>query len=513
MSQVSKTLWKMTDPVKDNNQVKDAGIEETGTGYGPSPELKPVGPGENANIVYNQEEAKLKSSADAEHSEDHATAYPDYATPEEIEAGAYEGSISDTANDTYLSNIEDIEDAQQQNSGGHAPIPPITTINVTQDFPWTYSPSSSRGDVPTMILREERILQNPVFNALSYNIFTATDHIPGDIAKKVNDAAGKGMKFLTEKAQKGLGQINTSQETKDNIDRAIKSAGALVSSLITQDELPSMYKDYEHGIGYRQHLEPYQRLYSTFPTGFKYKIPYFDDSYKSATASFGSESTNSQLPFQASLELIGGGIGSIMESLNAITPGTYIEQPKYPQFPASEKSYTLNFCLHNTVSWEDTVRNWQLVFMLIYQNLPNRVNRTVILPPKIYEARLPGVWYSRYSYMQNVSVQMLGARREMDLPAKELGLPNTKDKIKTTVPDAYQISITLQELIPESQNYMFESILRDSLVTIDRRDSQSSIKPFNETTSAISDSVVSSMKSTDQELDYDVNKFVNNLHD
>ena len=89
----------------------------------------------------------------------------------------------------------------------------------------------------------------------------------------------------------------------------------------------------------------------------------------------------------------------------------------------------------------------------------------------------------------------------------------TKDKIKTTVPDAYQISITLQELIPESQNYMFESILRDSLVTIDRRDSQSSIKPFNETTSAISDSVVSSMKSPDQELDYDVNKFVNNLYD
>lgn len=513
MSQVSKTLWKMTDPVKDNNQVKEAGIDETGTGYGPSPELKPVGPGEPADIVYNQEEAAQKSLEDEFHSGDHATAYPDYATPEEIAAGAYEGSISDSANDAYLSNIEELEDAQQKNTGGHAPIPPITTINVTQDFPWTYSPSTSRDDVPTMILREERILQNPVFNSLSYNIFTATDHLPGQIAEKAKGALTKGTNFLAEKAVKGLGAINTSEETKDNIERAITSAGKVVEELLTQEELPDMYKDYSHGTSYRQHLEPYQRLYSTFPTGFKYKIPYFDDSYKTASGIFGGEAGGGKLPFQASSELIAEGVSSVVEALNAMSPGTYVEQPKYPSFPASDKSYTLNFCLHNTVSWEDTIRNWQLVFMLIYQNLPNRVNRTVILPPKIYEARLPGVWYSRYSYMSSISVQMLGARREMNLPAAQLGLPNTKDTIKTTVPDAYQVAINIQELIPESQNYMFESIIRDSLVTIDRRDHQNAIKPFSDTTSAISDSVVSSMKSPSEQLDYDVNKFVNNLYD
>ena len=58
----------------------------------------------------------------------------------------------------------------------------------------------------------------------------------------------------------------------------------------------------------------------------------------------------------------------------------------------------------------------------------------------------------------------------MSFPADGLGLLSGGGSMSVLVPDAWEVSLTVQELIPESQNYMFESIMRDGLVTIDTRD-------------------------------------------
>lgn len=360
-------------------------------------------------------------------------------------------------------------------SSAQRPMPKMSTIDVVSEYAWTYSPPGiARDETPKMILREERILQNPTFNALAYNLFTATDMLDPDTAESVKKLASTATTWMGGKVSAATSGL--SKDASKSLEDFSGSVKKFVTELTTQTGITGGDAVDFQNKNYRRHLEPYQRLYSTIPTGFKYKLPYFSDEFKTNQPKFtDSAGGQSQLPLQSAIASGTSQIASIVNSINAVKPGTYIESPKYPQFPASEKSYTLSFPLLNTVSYDDTYKNWQLVFLLLYQNLPNRVNRNVILPPKIYEARIPGVWYSRYAYISNISVKMLGARREMKFTGMEIGGPASN--ISTVVPDAYQIDMTIAELIPESQNYMLESILRDNLVSVDIRDSANVAKP------------------------------------
>lgn len=418
MAKYEKTLWKFTDP-KDResttgvgNQLEEQGIESTATGYGPAPQLAPVG------------------SMD---------------TAEEI-------------------------DVIRENPRPQSKFK-MKTINVKDTFPWTYSNELSRNDVPQLILREERILQNPTINALAYNAFAGLDHLK-DMVDNVSEGANGASQWIGDRAQEVMKFAGFSKTTTENINKFGTAVRELVTEAMKNDELGDKHKNFNTK-DYRQHMEPYQRLYSTYPTGFKYKFPYFSDEYKAVTTSFdGAAGDQAQLPFQQLAAKGTSLIGSIVNTFNALKPGTYIEAPKYASFPTSNYSYSTSFPLLNTVSFDQTFRNWQLLFMLVYQNLPNRVNRSVILPPKVYECRIPGVWYSRYSHIQSLQINMVGSRREMMIPSGSIGLPGggTDGRMRVIVPDAWEVSLTVTELIPESQNYMFESIMRDGLITIDTRD-------------------------------------------
>lgn len=361
------------------------------------------------------------------------------------------------------------------------PIGTFTDIDVVEDFPWTYSPKASRKEVPELILKEERILQNPVFNTMAYNMFTATDMLPAmKRAAEEKEEAGGGMSWIGG-SMKTL-TSGLSEDTQKLIGQFTTSVKEMVESMVKDETGPASLGDFNTK-EYRKHLEPYQRLYSTFPTGFRYHLPYFTDEFKTNTPRFtDSASGQSQLPLQSFIAKGASLAASLVNSLNAAKAGTYIELPKYPSFPSSEKTYSVSFPLLNTVSYEQTFKNWQLLFLLLYQNLPNRVNRSVILPPKIYEATIPGVWYSRYSYMSNISIKMLGTRRKLEFTDTSSLLPSMSS-VSTIVPDAYQVDITMTELISESQNYMFESIMRNTRINVTERmrvDSRDSINQLDD---------------------------------
>ena len=338
----------------------------------------------------------------------------------------------------------------------------LQTINVAEKFPWTHSPSKSREDVPTLILREEYIKYNPLFNQLAYNLFNSTDMLSqttlDSIAEAIPGISGKVGTVAT------LGMSKTATEVMTDFGESVKQ---IVKDL-KDDPLAEKHQDFHELKDFRKHLEPYQRLYSTWPTGFKYKLPYFNDDYKSVSPNFSSGPQGTGIPFEKQLSSAITGIGSLANILNATSPGVYVEAPKYPGFPADTRSYTVTFPLFNTESYEKTRDNWQFVFLLLYQNSPNRVNRSIILPPRIYEARIPGVWYSRYAYLSNISVTMQGKRRQFPLTLPGSGFDG---EVNTVIPDAFQVDITVSELIPESQNYLFESIRRSDLVQVDVRDS------------------------------------------
>ena len=93
-----------------------------------------------------------------------------------------------------------------------------------------------------------------------------------------------------------------------------------------------------------------------------------------------------------------------------------------------------------TNNFEDVSKNWQLIFLLLYQQLPNRENKVRVEPPAIYEIEIPGVFYTPFGFIRNISIQNRGAVREMRIPVlyeagmrKELGLPvNPPDRSQPT---------------------------------------------------------------------------------
>jgi len=212
------------------------------------------------------------------------------------------------------------------------------------------------------------------------------------------------------------------------------------------------------------YLEPYEGLYLTEDTGFFYKFPYFQNRQNSVTNNFKDKDE----AFGGSDVRPGGYIASIGEIaeevrrvatgtaalLNIGAPGVYIERPKFYSFGEPGDDITFNFPLINTgwANFNDVVANWQLLFLLIYQNRPNRRSRDLIDPPVMYEVSIPGIKYHPYAYIEKLEVNFRGARRKMNITVPVLG-GNTV--INTIIPDAYDVTIVIRTLVRESQNFLY----------------------------------------------------------
>lgn len=428
----------------------------------------------------------------------------------------------------------------------------IKTVNVVNEFPWTNAPPlrnqdmfNARYDVPVLDLREQSIQLNPSFNNLARNLYIAGDNVAtlfnsylniendylkagvaGYIAAKgasvvgsllpgTAGAAVQGVAPLVGLAATGVAAINTDvvdnvvEGARDGIDNRVQS---IKKSLGDKSE-DRKFKDGNAMGGfdqYNQYLAPYQDIYSTKDTGWRYKLPYMEDLQRNNTSNWQRE------------QIIGGGLAQKARDFTLapntiVSPGVYIDQAKNFVYEG-QKSYSVSFPLMNTMSQDHILRNWQLLFLLTYQNRPNRIDRVQLAPPKIYEAMIPGVWWCRHAFISNMTVDFVGNRRKMTLmvpewnmksargalPTKEkssfanrfkdavfssilnknneidtavaqYSRPNRNMPVTTIIPDAYQVTITLTELVPESQNTMFAAIHKPSTITTSPLDQGGSI--------------------------------------
>ena len=155
---------------------------------------------------------------------------------------------------------------------------------------------------------------------------------------------------------------------------------------------------------------------------------------------------------------------SMAGAINIMEPGTYIEKPKFYQFQDSGDEVTIQFPLLNTghATYEDVVRNWQFIYLMVYQNRPIRFTRDLIEPPVIYEVSLPGIKYMPYSYVSRLEVQFQGSRRPMNITFKdESSLGQGQNSVNTIIPDGYSIQITLKGLVSETRNFLYTSLNAD----------------------------------------------------
>jgi hypothetical protein len=282
----------------------------------------------------------------------------------------------------------------------------------------------------------------------------------------------------------------TLNDEREEVPRIIlKEMTPSSSSLLTRSTYYlSQFEDIDFGLINNEPLDSYTGLYVTDDTGFIYDIPQLGGSYMmTGSNSYGADSGGlgktlkgiagvagdfapGKLGKGINAAVKGGGAaiglaglagdlaGGVREAFGG-GAGYYTEQPQFYQHGQGARNYDIKFPLFNTGDYESMIRNFQVAFMLVYQNLPNRNSKQTIRPPCMYEITVPGISYTPFAYMSKVNVDFLGARREMTI-ALPFDDPDNYRNIRVTIPEAYEITLSVQELVAHTKNFMFHNVSR-----------------------------------------------------
>lgn len=327
-------------------------------------------------------------------------------------------------------------------NGGDTPYIPISIVD---DFQWTKSPKSSRIDVPSLSLKEKRIIKNSTVTNLAYSV-----NATADLAKTLSDKIKQGdFVFFNEDAIKEGSILESTTNLVKGGAATISDTLEATQSLISEKLLGT--QTFKSTV-----LQPYNGLYSVESTGFQYIFPFLNDEYRSMMTQMGGDQENIFSTLQRTA------IGAAQQAAGAafaLRPGVYIEESQQFQMSQEGRSIDITIPLLNTGSYDDIIQNWQLIFGLTYQNRPGRITKNLVDIPVLYEAFVEDVLYMPYAYISNLAVNFLGNRRTMEIFVPVEGnSEESKLKIEATIPDAYEIRLTLRGLNDETRNFIYESI-------------------------------------------------------
>ena len=229
-------------------------------------------------------------------------------------------------------------------------------------------------------------------------------------------------------------------------------------------------------------IDPYLKMYAASETGFKYRFPWLLNNGSnmreishswSEVEGFGSifksgrDAMNTSNVKKSLLgDLIGSGIAGAQD---IISPSIGYEQVKQYTGTTSQ-SITITFPLYNTVTLEKAYDNWLFVQLFTFQNLKTRTSFMTQLPPKLYnlDAYAFGGLYWPIAYISNLKIDSIGTTRDIS------NYFNTGNRI--LIPEAYRVSITFQELLPQSSN-IFLGTMGGKKVTVTNTGEENGTKP------------------------------------
>jgi hypothetical protein len=369
-------------------------------------------------------------------------------------------------------------------------------IDVVNNFQWTTSPKSSRMEVPAIFLKEKRLKNNSLYAQVAYygmalggilggaagGLTALNSSIrpfvtsvlggfgAGTFTQVLNNALGQLTSYISGNAgaaesgifssnitriAEGVGAIAGWNATPETIQAGVNAIASISQQLgrFTPDNfnIPSLNSDI---------LSPYEGLYITEDTKFIYNMPYFSNEQNTVNNMFGDfdevmgEGGIDPLNAYGAAKNVRAAANFVSGTVNFDAPGIYIEKPKFFNFKETGEQIRFSFPLINTgwSTFEDVVQNWQLMYMLAYQNRPNRRTRDLIDPAVIYEITIPGVRFYPYAYISNMAINFVGARRRMNI---RVPLEGGLGTINTIIPDAYVIDITFTTLVSETQNFLY----------------------------------------------------------
>jgi hypothetical protein len=382
-----------------------------------------------------------------------------------------------------------------------------SVVDVVNDFYWTYSKlRESRQEVPRVILTEKRQKVNTLISQLKYafgNAFTVTQDTLNQLSQ--NPLARQ---FFGNNVTTNLSNASNA------VGNAKQSATQFIETIVpeSRDNNP-VFKN--------PLMRPYENLYITEDTGWKFILPYFDN-YSSAQANVYSGDSNANFSGIAKMAVDGlTDFTDLLTTLNKPSDISFVEKAKLYNYSVEGEEISFTFPLINTGSatFDDVVRNWELLFLLLYNNKPSRRSVSIIDPPVLYQLDIPGVKFLPFCYLSNIAVEFQGSRRELEFNLSftdnlkttnipfQLGEENnsniltnlvtdqtfningpprssfdqflplptfykseffnkqTSKKVKTIVPDAYLIRITVKSLLAETKNFMYSLINSSPAVT------------------------------------------------
>jgi hypothetical protein len=345
-----------------------------------------------------------------------------------------------------------------------------TYLDVVKNFYWTYSKPESRDEVPSIYLKEKRLKVNAIVSQLKYSL--------GFAAAEASDAVSKLNSLITNVGGKNFFTDIATSLTSGAVEVGQNLSDA-ISSLIPADDNATLRTS--------PALRPYRGLYITEPTRWEFLLPYFDDKFETQGNQFSSEGVTNALGgiIQTGAN-IATEVAEISRSLLNPTSITYIERAKFFNFPTDGEEITFSFPLINTGSldYNDVINNWQLIFLLLYNNKPGRLSPTLVEQPVIYEVEIPGVKYLPFCYISTIDIKFQGSRRELpiSIPYAEqqsgfnaagqaIDLQNVTETktINTIVPDAYLVTITLKSMLGGTKNFMYHMINSGDITTVGTR--------------------------------------------
>jgi len=360
-------------------------------------------------------------------------------------------SLTDIGQGGGLTNIPSLGGyGVVNNTNGNIILHPKSStgiIDVRGDFVWTISPKKGiLPAIPAVYLTERAQETNSLISSALYYVTAFIDGMGNSGNSGNREDSNKVITYITHLLQSSLGTT-----TGINFNATMQDLKKKLEGLIESFDDRSLL-NYS-----KSTLKSYVGIYLTKKTGFRYILPYFGNDNMSITNTWGTQSQENPAIAKSYVGLIETAVDKTASTLNILQPGTFIEKPRYYQYPSEGESITVRFPLLNTFNSGDTStlpyqQNYELIWMLTYQNKPYRTSFSRILPPKIYTLSIPGIKYMPYCYISNMSVEFQGTKRNLPV-----AVPNdtfTGTTITAPIPDAYVVSITFTGLLADIGNMM-----------------------------------------------------------
>tara|TARA_R110000868_G_scaffold243770_3_gene499788 strand:+ start:10722 stop:12041 length:1320 start_codon:yes stop_codon:yes gene_type:complete len=362
------------------------------------------------------------------------------------------------------------------NKGGGGSV--FTPVNIVKDFYWTNSKvrgrdGTGREEVPYIILKERKVKTSSFVAQALYStggIFDSAKSVMN--ALKIGNFNVSSATQISPAVGTSLSELLGSNNDKNNLKSTdVPNNNPSLMDTVTKkiNEVAASATD-DSSFLTDPWLSYYKGLYITQPTGWVYFLPFMSNSYQTTTNGWGAGDGDSggSLLVEGASKLIEGFSEFARKAVTMLSVGSYQEKSKFYEFSKGGETLSISFPLINTgnATFDDVIRNWQFVFLLLYQNRAQRVDRNIVNPPPIYEVEIPGLKYMPLSYISNIRVEFRGSRRTMTLPIPSATGQNGTQGLETIVPEAYQISLDITSLVGDSKNFMYSTVFKNNNIVV-----------------------------------------------